>query len=69
MISATDTTPTRGSTWAEDQADQPTWTAADWIINRSVLVKEFKSEDLAHFALLRLLLAQQRGKHIHNPLA
>lgn len=69
MISATDTTPTRDSTSTEDKADRPTWTTADWIINRSVLVEEFKSEDLAHFALLRLLLAQQRGKHIHNPLA
>jgi hypothetical protein len=56
----TDATPTRGSTWAEDKTDWPTWTADDWIeTDRSILVEEF-GEDLAHFALLQLLVAQQR---------
>jgi len=64
----TDPTLRRGWTWAEDKADRPTWTASDWITFRNVLVGEFE-EDLAHFALLRLLVAQQRGQNIHNPLA
>jgi hypothetical protein len=68
VISGTDVTPTRGSNSAEDKPDQPTCPAADWIITRNILVEEF-GEDLAHFALLRLLIAQQRGQNIHYPLA
>ena len=72
----TDATPKRGSTWAEDKADRPIWTAADWsdwtaadwITDRNALVQQF-GEDLAHFALLRLLIAQQRGQNIHDSLA
>jgi hypothetical protein len=72
----TDATPKRGSTWAEDKADRPIWTEADWsdwiadgwVTDRDALVRQF-GEDLAHFALLRLLIAQQRGQYIHDSLA
>jgi hypothetical protein len=72
----TDATPKRDSTWAEDKVDQPIWTeadwsdwiAADWIADRNALVGQF-GDDLAHFALLRLLIAHQRGQYIHDSLA
>jgi hypothetical protein len=72
----TDATPKRDSTWAEDKADRPIWTEADWsdwieadwITDRNALAQQF-GEDLAHFALLRLLIAQQRGQYIHDSLA
>jgi hypothetical protein len=66
-------TPSAALAWAEDQADQlnwfaADWIAADWITDRNALVQQF-GEDLAHFALLRLLIAQQRGQTIHDSLA
>jgi hypothetical protein len=66
-------TPSAAPAWAEDQADQlnwfaADWIAADWITDRNALVQQF-GEDLAHFALLRLLIAQQRGQNIHDSLA
>jgi hypothetical protein len=49
-------------------ADWSDWIAADWITDRNALAQQF-GEDLAHFALLRLLIAQQRGQYIHDSLA
>jgi DNA-directed RNA polymerase specialized sigma24 family protein len=59
--------------WAKDTADQLNWFADDWfaddlMTDRNALVQQF-GEDLAHFALLRLLVAQQRGQDILNTLA
>jgi hypothetical protein len=69
----TDATPRSSPAWAKDTADQldwfaDDWIADDWITDRDALVRQF-GEDLAHFALLRLLIAQQRGQNIHDSLA
>jgi hypothetical protein len=71
-------TPTQAAApaWTEDYTDRPIWTAsdwsdwigADWITDRKALVQRF-GDDLADFALLRLLIAQQRGQNIHDSLA
>jgi DNA-directed RNA polymerase specialized sigma24 family protein len=54
--------------WAEDTTDWLTWTGFDWEAARNVLVGQF-GEDLAHFALWKLLRAQQQGKDIEDPVA
>jgi hypothetical protein len=71
-------TPTQSAVpaWAKDTADRPVWTASDWsdwitsnwVTDRNALAQQF-GEDLAHFALLQLLIAEQRGKIIHDSLA